>query len=464
VVEGPSGIGKTTAVIKAITEAGIADKIIPLSARKKEDASFISVLPGQLPIGTVLIDDFHRLEDGVKKVIADLMKTLADESAAHSKLIVLGITNAGQSLFMFGKDLANRVEVIQFEANPEDRIRALVDKGEQSLNVSINIRDDIISAAQGSFYIAQMLCYHTCLRANLLQRQEDRSITTESYESIRSHVMKVIARSFHDTAVSFARGAKLRREGRAPYLHLLYWVSQSKSWTINALREADRHPEQRGSVAQVVNKGFLRDLIEDSEDIQRVLHFDSISGNLVVQDPQFVFYIRNISWPQFAEEVGFLSLDFPSRYDFALSFAGAERDIAGKLFELLQEFELEVFYDKNEQHRIIAEDVEEYLAPIYASDAQIVVCIISNEYPKRIWTKFESDQFKERFRTGEVVPIFLSESYPGMFDSAGRVGYLTIDRQADITPQLQSIADTLRRKIADVREKRRRLIEESAKK
>jgi len=143
--------------------------------------------------------------------------------------------------------------------------------------------------------------------------------------------MTSLARSFHDTAIAFARGTKLRREGRAPYLHLLYWLSQSKNWSINVDREADRHPEQRGSVSQVVTKGFLAELIRLSNDIQRVLHFDATNNTLVAQDPQFVFYIRNLSWPQFAEEVGFLSMEFPSRYDFALSFAGADRDIAEAL-------------------------------------------------------------------------------------------------------------------------------------
>ena len=48
-------------------------------------------------------------------------------------------------------------------------------------------------------------------------------------------------------------------------------------------------------------------------------------------------------------------------YDYALSFAGSDRDIAEALFRELQEREFEIFYDKNEQHRILAEDVEEYL-------------------------------------------------------------------------------------------------------
>src|SRR5208337_3472356 len=165
---------------------------------------------------------------------------------------------------------------------------------------------------------------------------------------------------------------------------------------------------------QVVTKGFLVDLIHSSEDVQKVLHFDSVINTLVAQGPQFVFYIRNMSWPIIAEEVGFLSMEFPSRYDFALSFAGEDRTIAESLFNALQDNELEVFYDKNERHRILAENVEEYLAPIYASEAQFVICMLGSTYPTKIWTKFESKQFRESFKNGEVIPILLDTTQPGV--------------------------------------------------
>lgn len=451
VVEGPSGIGKTTAVMKAISEAGLDEKIILLSGRKSDDVAFIKDLPNQLPLGTVLIDDFHRLSDDAKRSIADLMKTLADESAAHSKLVVLGITNAGQSLLAFGKDLANRIEVIPFEANPQFKIEQLLRQGEAALNVDINIVDEISKAAQGSFYIAQMLAYHTCLRSNIFEEQAERSTTAESYEAVKNHVMEALSRTFHDTAMAFARGSKLRREGRAPYLHLLYWVSLSDSWSINVHREADRHPQQRGSVSQVATKGFLQELVAESNDIQSVVHYDSTNATLVVQDPQFVFYIRNLSWSRFAQEVGYISIEFPSQYDFALSFAGSDRDIAEAIFNELSERELEVFYDKNEQHRILAEDVEEYLGPIYASDAALVICILGPDYPKRIWTKFESDQFKSRFSSGEVIPIVLNTAPFGVFDDAAKVGHYGWNRGRDFGEQVQELAELLVGKCREIR-------------
>jgi hypothetical protein len=459
VVEGPSGIGKTTAVMKAIVDADLAKYVLSLSARKVEDVQLIRELPSQIPLGTVILDDFHRLDDDLKRSIANLMKTLADEGSTHSKLVLIGIPNAGQSLISFGKDLANRIEVIPFEANPEHKVSELIDKGERALNVSINIRDDIVHDAQGSFYIAQMLAYHTCLRARVLKTLPSRASTTESYESVKAQVMATLSRSFHDTAITFARGSKLRREGRAPYLHLLYWLSQSKRWYINTVHETDRHPGQRGSVSQVVTKGYLSELILSSQDIQRVLHYDSANNLLIVQDPQFVFYIRNLSWPQFAEDIGYLSLDLPSRYDFALSFAGSDRDIAEAIFNSLQENEFEVFYDRNEQHRLLAEDLEEYLRPIYSSDAQLVVCILGPDFPKRVWTKFESDQFKQRFKSGEVIPIVLSTAPLGLLDSANRVGHIKWDRTKSIDEQIFPTIELLRQKCAEIRNRNRQRVE-----
>jgi hypothetical protein len=186
-----------------------------------------------------------------------------------------------------------------------------------------------------------------------------------------------------------------------------------------------------------------------------VLHYDEDALQLTVEDPQFLFYIRNIPWRQFAADVGFLSVDFDRRYDFALSFAGTDRDIAKRIADKLKEGEVEVFYDKYEQARILAEDVEAYLRPIYQSEANFVVALLGPEYPKRIWTKFESDAFKERFKDGKVVPIWFATSPVGVFDESGRVGGLSIDRSQPIERQIDEIVSCLLEKLSHAREAER---------
>jgi MoxR-like ATPase len=44
VIEGPSGIGKTSAVETALQELGLADSVMKLSARKADDVSLIAQL------------------------------------------------------------------------------------------------------------------------------------------------------------------------------------------------------------------------------------------------------------------------------------------------------------------------------------------------------------------------------------------------------------------------------------
>ena len=94
VIEGPSGIGKTTAVKKALAQLGRADTAQILSARRKNDVDLIELLPEMEEFGVVVVDDFHRLEDELRGQLADLVKVLADEEDEASKLVIVGINRA----------------------------------------------------------------------------------------------------------------------------------------------------------------------------------------------------------------------------------------------------------------------------------------------------------------------------------------------------------------------------------
>ena len=82
------------------------------------------------------------------------------------------------------------------------------------------------------------------------------------------------------------------------------------------------NPASRGSVGQVLDKGFLGAWINKDEEIRQVLHFAQEADLLTIDDPLFLFYVRNVPWREFARELGFVSVAFERRYDFALSFAG----------------------------------------------------------------------------------------------------------------------------------------------
>ncbi|TNE69102.1 TIR domain-containing protein [bacterium] len=451
IVEGPSGIGKTTCVIKVIEQLGLNKNITSLTARKKEDLEIIRMLPDFSELGTVIIDVFHLLEFDLKSSIADYMKVLADEERVNDKLILIGINKAGDSLVQVAEDLNNRIDTIKFEQNPESKIEELVSLGEAALNISINTKNDIVQLAKGSFHIAQLLSKETCVHSNVLETCSEQTELNSSIEVIKEKLLADFERTFYPKARKFAVGNRLRREGRAPYLHLLYWLSLSDEWAIQIDDIYLKYPDHKLSVSQVVDKGFLEGIIRDNEDLRGVIHYDTNSRVLAIEDPKFMFYLRNLLWSKFAEKVGYISISFANKYDFALSFAGENRNLASSINDLLLEEEISVFYDKNEQSRILAENVEEYLAPIYKSEAFFVIVLLSKDYPKKIWTKFESDNFKDRFGTNSIIPIWYTDNYPGLFDETQKLGGLSFDPESNLNKQTTEIVGVLKDKLAQLR-------------
>ena len=96
-------------------------------------------------------------------------------------------------------------------------------------------------------------------------------------------------------------------------------------------------------------------------------------------------------------------------------------------------------------------DVEEYLRPIYQSEARFVIVLLGKTYPSKLWTKFESDQFRERFGTDAVIPVWFEDVPQGIFDMSRKYGGWTLDRAKDINRQVAELTESLLKKLADSR-------------
>jgi len=455
VIEGPSGIGKTTTVTKVLAELGIENSVTNLSARRPADLEMIDALPQMGDIGTVIIDDFHRLADNTKASLSDFMKLLADTESETSKLILIGINKAGHQLVKFAHDLGLRIDVFRLEANPIELVQKVIDLGEDALNVTLPGKEDIAARAQGSFQLVQLLCHKLCILDGVTETQLDQKSLLTSVNVTVEDVMTDLGRQFKDTAVLFARGSKLRKEGRAPYLHILRWLSESEEWSLDLSEAMIAHPEMKGSIGQVIDKGWLNQLLTDPDKeahLAPYFHFEPSTAVLSVEDPKLIFYLKNIIWRVFTRQVGYKATYFEGRYDFALSFAGVDRPLAKRIHDILADREITCFYDENEQHRIISQNVEDYLAPIYRSEAKYVLVLQSPAYPTRIWTKFESDSFRERFGTNDVIPIRFTTVQPGFFTEDAKYGGIPFDPSGDIDAQAAYMVDLLSKRLIEDRE------------
>lgn len=168
VIEGASGVGKTTAVIKAVDELQLRPTW--LTAKRIPDQYLIAELPMWRNVGLVVIDDYQSLNACGRDVVSDYWETLNPEDGADATLVILSSSRApGEPLLNFASDGGQRVEVLTLAANPDDLVLELIEKGENALNVRFAVKAGLVAAAGGNFRVAQMLCRQACLAAGITQ-------------------------------------------------------------------------------------------------------------------------------------------------------------------------------------------------------------------------------------------------------------------------------------------------------
>lgn len=434
VIEGPSGIGKSTAIKKALAQLGLADEAQFLSARKKSNLEKILSMNPDEPFGTVIIDDFHYLDSTTKTAMANLLKVLADEESTESKLILVGINRAGESLIQYADDLSHRISVVKFDVEPAGKVKCLITQGEAVYNVSLKSKEDIVKNSRGSFYLAQILSHKACLLSGLDQKPAALTEVATDYETVKFELMGALERRFWIKIKTFMQGIRFRAAGRSPYFHVLKWLSQSDNWTIDLREELPRHENERYSVSQILDKGYLEQFTS-KEEFAQILHFDADTKCLTIEDPQLFYYLKNLEWHTLAKRAGFTNVEYFEPYDVALSFAGENREYAQCLFDELSGLGHAVFYDFNEQHRIIANDVKSVLAPIYESGSRVVAAILGRDYGQKRWPLFEKECYEGRLKKNQVIPIWDQSVPESPFDSSYGYGLLKFDPAGDIASQ-----------------------------
>jgi hypothetical protein len=114
-------------------------------------------------------------------------------------------------------------------------------------------------------------------------------------------------------------------------------------------------------------------------------------------------------------------------YDVALSFAGENRKIAEKVYNGLIKKRIKVFFDKMEQSRLLGLDLDKEFRRIYGGKSRLVLVLISEFYPIKNWTRFESeiiiDEAKRRGKT-YFIPCIIDDT--PIFGMPRTIGYIDL--------------------------------------
>lgn len=101
-------------------------------------------------------------------------------------------------------------------------------------------------------------------------------------------------------------------------------------------------------------------------------------------------------------------------YDFAISFAGEQREIAEKIVKFLEKEKARVFYDRNFESKMLGKKLTTYFQETFGDKARYVIIIISKEYPNKDWTNLElsiaRDEAKKRSEEF-ILPLRLDDTH-----------------------------------------------------
>ncbi len=135
-------------------------------------------------------------------------------------------------------------------------------------------------------------------------------------------------------------------------------------------------------------------------------------------------------------------------FDFAFSFAGEDRTVVKKIALKLKIKGYKVFYDNDYIHSLVGKDLYLYLRDCYKNRCKFVVCFISKNYSKKIWTNLEMTAIKERlmetfFADDFLIPIILdnSEMIEDIPSFLGFYQHKTVGETADLL--IKKIKSTL---------------------
>jgi 3',5'-cyclic AMP phosphodiesterase CpdA len=320
IVEGPSKVGKSTAIRKAMEALRIAssDQIWWYGQRPPPLEEFGRALDELLRATRdtwLFIDDFHHLEDErYQRELASAMKVLADLPTRHAKVTLIGINPLGNSLVQVMPDLAGRFRVVRLDIDKDwaqsSKIAELITRGESAANIRFKRRDEFVLAAAGSFYLAQCLCNMAAEEAGIREAQRELVEIELGPVDVLAAIQGELSARFRAPMIDFA-AFDATPPPRGAGLSLLWLLSRSGDGFVSVREARLRFPMLNAAFDWMLASNLTRCFHEHPR-LQRLLFYNRATQTLTMEDPQLKFYLRALDWGEFAAASGHGQVRFHS--------------------------------------------------------------------------------------------------------------------------------------------------------
>ena len=448
-IEGPSGIGKSCVVYKVFEDLGwIAGNQFNVKSCRESDAFQVisdflaSAMVGKAGIKALFADDFHILTEEERTEIGSRLKVLSDrsfEQADTPKLILVGIPAAGSSILKKSQDLGPRLGTYRIQAADDREIGKLIDEGEQELNILIEDRETLLSESAGNFWLAQYICNKVCAVANVHQTQAQIEVLPFDLKHIRQRLMSELSNRFMPIATTFSKGKKWRPGGNKPYLEVILAIAKLPDLVLPFDSILSVVHERRRPGIRTIKPRIKEVIYNPGKDIDLRSQIAFEGNYFSIEDPLFRYFLTNLAEDDLYSELGtkkdLVDSSQVYTYDVVFSFAGEARRVVECVNILLKAEDIVTFYDFDQQAFLLAENLEEVLASVYAESCRYYLVFIDGNYVKKIWTQFERDVLTHSRRARHIIPVILDP------DAKGRiVGIPSTIGMVDLSAEWAAIA------------------------
>lgn len=408
VVEGQSGTGKTTCVRKALEHIG-ANGTEYLTARSASDVHQIEAVARLRTPGRYVIDDFHRLAPATQAELANQAKFAAEAGReAQVKLVLIGINQVGSELIQLVPDIAKRTGIHRIQPGTKADIERLINEGARKLGVVILNRDAVFAESRGDYWLTQQLCQTICTMNDVLETADTNRTLAFDIDSLRRKVVEKLSSAFYPAVKDFCRGVRFR-PNNDPYLKLLQKIGQQEGSIVDLNELANANADVRGSINNIKEKR-LSILLRDKPVCSRHFYYNTETKNFAIEDPALFYFLKHLNWPRLRQDCGFRASSPDAEYDFAISFAGENRELARHIADQLSLLDAHVFFDEHFEANFLGKAWSEQFERIFGRDSRLVVCILDKHYREKIWPTFERECFLPRVTEGEVIPVYLDDT------------------------------------------------------
>ena len=416
-LSGPSGCGKTTLAKKALEEAqfgpgntvwisgrdhtaalNVGDLFSKALSCSNTEDDVVALLAAA---GIVVLDDFHHLQESLRKDIGYKLKRWNELGL---RFFVIGIASSNKKMLDIDPELGIRNDVYEIKRQSDKFLADILELGEKHLNVkfSSSARSDYVKAASGIPSAIQVICRVACIRSKVLKThpEPDAKIIDLGMDSVKDGVLRIYRGKYHNRLIGLCKGKQQARSVHNTYFDIIRIISligksevqfqEVQQRLLAGLDDAKERAKKTTSFHNCLK--YLPSVIEE-RGLDDAIYLNKDSESITIEDPSFGLYLTLANLDEIGQSIRLRRSGYP--WDVAVSFAGEDREVVEQLKNILNDSGYTVFYDFDVQHQLWGIDLRAKLADVYANDAQYMLIFLSKYYPEKDWTNFEFEIGKD---------------------------------------------------------------------